>query len=278
MAKVFENIVGALDMIYEVAQCYHDTKHEQTLSALYECLSLFDTMIRKCSAKQLIAKMLKKLDPGDNDAPPLVVELESEADTNQDNTLRSEIQQSFNAAHSENISSFEETTKVDIALHAELNVFQTLEAALIKGEQPYWVIGVSKLMCFGCYTVIGKAFPAALKASYLHNLSLLQDPITVQGCHGKPYASWAAPDLSFAEHYVGFDLNLKVRRWAEQFIRDALCQHMEYRRLSEEGEDVESKLIAEIAEAYAHLNKKKSSPHLTTNTNRGRGTTRRRGS
>ncbi|KAF9052171.1 hypothetical protein BDP27DRAFT_1433895 [Rhodocollybia butyracea] len=131
------------------------------------------------------------------------------------------------------VSSFETTKEVKVSLHAELNVFQRLlEAALMKKEQPYWVIGISKLMCVGCYTVIAKAFPAILQRHTVHGLT----PITVQGSDGKLSSPWAAPDLSFAEQYVGFDLNLEVRECTEKFIRGALCRYAEHRSLSNKAE------------------------------------------
>jgi hypothetical protein len=74
-----------------------------------------------------------------------------------------------------------------------------------------------------------------LPVSFIYEISdqyLLQAPITVQGCHGKLSSSWAAPDLSFAEQYIGFDLNLEIRKRAENLIRDALNQYLEHRRLS----------------------------------------------
>ncbi|KAF9061889.1 hypothetical protein BDP27DRAFT_1406449 [Rhodocollybia butyracea] len=72
-----------------LAKRYYNTNDEQHSSSdPDEVLSLFDELVCRSFAKQLIANMLKKLDPGDNDAPILVAELENEADINPDNTLR----------------------------------------------------------------------------------------------------------------------------------------------------------------------------------------------
>lgn len=50
-------------------------------------------------------------------------------------------------------------------LHAELVVFETLLRFVLENRvQPYWVIGVSKLMCVGCHTVIAKAYPEVLES------------------------------------------------------------------------------------------------------------------
>ncbi|KAF9073678.1 hypothetical protein BDP27DRAFT_1416765 [Rhodocollybia butyracea] len=205
-----------------VAKRYHNTNDEQHSSSdPDEVLSLFDELVCRSFAKQLIANMLKKLDPGDNNAPPLVIELENKADIIPDNTLWAAIvihirrllllavspgfvraiknpavvqccplrEQSVTIySHKSSsldipglVSSFEKTMNVDIALHAELNVFQTLlEDALVKGSEA---------------------------------------PIAVPGCQGKPYSSRAVPDLSFAEQYIGFNLNLKVRQCVEHFIQ-----------------------------------------------------------
>ncbi|KAF9059522.1 hypothetical protein BDP27DRAFT_1431233 [Rhodocollybia butyracea] len=309
MAETFERIVRSLDIIYKFAERYHDTKDEQTLSDLYEFLSLFDELIRRSLAKQIIATMLKKLDPGDNDAPLLAVELKNEADINPDNTLQDgfsitrfiyriiatvihirrllllavspRLVQIFRhpavvqccplrkqtvTVYSDKssdfevpglVSSFENTTNLNVTLHAELNVFQTLlEAALIRGEHPYWVIGVSKLTCISCYTLIRKAFPAVLGQHIDHGLA----PITLQDCHGKLYSSWAAPDLSFAEPYVQFDLNSEVRMRAEHFIRTSLLEYVQRSRFFEKGggyEELNTKLN-ELRERYRGVYKSRS--------------------
>lgn len=54
--------------------------------------------------------------------------------------------------------------------HAELKVFATLIEEALRGEQPYWAIGASKLMCAGCYAVIARAFPFVLSD---HNSCML---------------------------------------------------------------------------------------------------------
>ncbi|KAJ7931710.1 hypothetical protein B0H13DRAFT_2524663 [Mycena leptocephala] len=86
-------------------------------------------------------------------------------------------------------------------------------------QPPYWAIGVSKLMCVGCYAMLAKAFPKA--------------PFTIQGSHGKMHRPWVAPDLSFATQILGFDLDSAMRSGAEEYIRDTLSNYVEQRSLSD---------------------------------------------
>ncbi|KAF9061008.1 hypothetical protein BDP27DRAFT_1338819 [Rhodocollybia butyracea] len=180
--------------------------------------------------------MCKKVDPGGDDASVPVVECESDAYVNADNTLTPYDWFLHDPIHLRNSSSrnpssmppaacslaalcqifqkpsrgrmlpapktgnnnlsrdsmnldsiprrvspFWKPTKMDISMHTELNLFQTFpEAAL---EQPYWVSGVSKLMCIGCYTVIKKAFLVILRRHMVHGLCAVTASYPLRGQH-----------------------------------------------------------------------------------------------
>ncbi|KAJ7130329.1 hypothetical protein C8R44DRAFT_775352, partial [Mycena epipterygia] len=63
------------------------------------------------------------------------------------------------------VTEYDTRRDVTGALHAELNIFTTLIEEVLRNQEqpPYWAIGGSNLMCIGCYTIIAKAFPRALK-------------------------------------------------------------------------------------------------------------------
>ncbi|KAG5642840.1 hypothetical protein DXG03_002046 [Asterophora parasitica] len=92
-------------------------------------------------------------------------------------------------------------------LHAELCIFTTIIRLFLNdGIEPYWAIGVSKLMC--------RRF-------------------AVQGTHGKMDRPWVAPDLTFATTHLGFDLNAEIRQSSEDLLKSALTEYAENRRLSD---------------------------------------------
>jgi hypothetical protein len=66
-------------------------------------------------------------------------------------------------------------------LPAELNIFATLLPEILREwkQPPYWAIGVSELMCVGCYAMLAKAFPKVLSQhENIHGLAslLMGDP------------------------------------------------------------------------------------------------------
>ncbi|KAE9383171.1 hypothetical protein BT96DRAFT_929973 [Gymnopus androsaceus JB14] len=102
-----------------------------------------------------------------------------------------------------------------------------IEVFICKKQTPYWIIGVSKLMCVGCHTVIAKAYPQVLEEHPDAGLK----PSAVHGCHGKLYQGWAAPNLSFEQ--LDFNLNGEVRIRAENLLLASLKVHVAQRRLSD---------------------------------------------
>ncbi|KAG5640968.1 hypothetical protein DXG03_006480 [Asterophora parasitica] len=119
-------------------------------------------------------------------------------------------------------------------LHAELCIFATIIRLFLRdGIEPYWAIGVSKLMCVGCYTVIAKAFPLVLGKHAPCGLRRF----AVQGTHGKLYRPWVAPDLTFATTHLGFDLNAEIRQSSEDLLKSALTEYAEHRRLGSAASD-----------------------------------------
>ncbi|KAJ7220122.1 hypothetical protein GGX14DRAFT_559930 [Mycena pura] len=114
-------------------------------------------------------------------------------------------------------------------LHAELCIFTALlRGVLCEGSAPYWVIGVSKLMCVGCHILIAKAFPRVLQ-KYSSGLK----PFAVQGTHGKMYRPWVAPNLTFATTHLRFDLDHEIRECSKDLLVTALKEYVEQRRLSD---------------------------------------------
>ncbi|KAF9526350.1 hypothetical protein CPB83DRAFT_857955 [Crepidotus variabilis] len=107
------------------------------------------------------------------------------------------------------------TRRKEVWVHAELKIFMALLQETFEGKPPYWVIGVSNLLCVGCHTLIGQAFPWVLRE---HPHTVLS-PFAIPGSHGKIYP-WTAPDLSFATGPIGFNM--------EEVIRHNMKQRMEH--------------------------------------------------
>ncbi|KAJ7223185.1 hypothetical protein GGX14DRAFT_657598 [Mycena pura] len=127
------------------------------------------------------------------------------------------------------IPRYDSGAKVKGPLHAELSVFTALLHDFCEGRSaPYWAIGVSKLMCVGCHTLIAKAFPRVLQE---HPIGL--KPFAVQGTHGKMYYPWVAPDLKFATTILYCDLDHKIRECCKEILVNALKEYAEQRRLSD---------------------------------------------
>ncbi|KAF9526348.1 hypothetical protein CPB83DRAFT_908456 [Crepidotus variabilis] len=99
-------------------------------------------------------------------------------------------------------------TKVPV--HAELKIFVALLQEAFKGKTPYWLIGVSELLCVGCYTLMNEAFSRILQR-YPHTLL---SPLTIPGSHGRIHP-WTAPDLSFATEPLDFNMEREIRRHAK---------------------------------------------------------------
>jgi hypothetical protein len=191
MAQTFEEALGALDLIYDVAHGYHNTKDEELLSILYMAISGLNGGICWSKEKDLIARTFQEVEfIGQNEC---LVDLESDKDINPDNTLQTGTSWSsliniyirrllrlavtssfvrffmnpvvihccppnnqiimvypgtFFPEFPQFLSSISGKHNVTVHLHVELNVFQMLlNNALIEGQQPYWVIGVSQSTC-----------------------------------------------------------------------------------------------------------------------------------
>ncbi|KAJ7230633.1 hypothetical protein GGX14DRAFT_584059 [Mycena pura] len=134
-------------------------------------------------------------------------------------------------AHEGVVTKYELPETITGPLHAELSIFSTLLQESFSGESPYPAIGVSKLSCVGCYAIIAKAFPQVIKEHEGQMGSM--NPFIIQGTHGKMYWPWVAPDLSFATHFLPFDLDLSMRIAADQYLREALAQYIDSRCLSD---------------------------------------------
>jgi hypothetical protein len=71
-------------------------------------------------------------------------------------------------------------------IHAELAMLSSIKAGGATKAAPY--IGVSKLSCLMC-------------SSYIESYSqIVADAISVRGCHGKVYPSWAWPTMNDTHH------------------------------------------------------------------------------
>ncbi|KAJ7230715.1 hypothetical protein GGX14DRAFT_411884, partial [Mycena pura] len=130
------------------------------------------------------------------------------------------------------VTQYESSKTVTGPLHAELLIFSMLLQEYFSGEPAsYPAIGVSELMCVGCHVIIAKAFPQVIKEhrGQMGNMK----PFIVQGTHGKMYRPWVAPDLSLATSSLQFDLDSSVRIAADGYLRRALAQYIESRRLSD---------------------------------------------
>ncbi|KAJ7665229.1 hypothetical protein DFH06DRAFT_1186818 [Mycena polygramma] len=147
------------------------------------------------------------------------------------------------------ISEHDSGAALTAPLHAELSVFSALlRDFLDNGSTPYWVIGVSELMCIGCHTVIAKAFPDALE----NHARIGLRPFSVQGTHGKMCKPWVAPDLSFANAQLHFDLNGEIRQYSTDSLMNRLERYAKKRRYPDsEGMSTASfkQQMAEIMQA-----------------------------
>jgi len=114
---------------------------------------------------------------------------------------------------------------VKVPLHAELSIFTALLHDFLCEcrSAPYWAIGVSKLMCVGCHTLIAKAFPRVLERLREQPIGL--KPFAVQGTHGKMYPPWVAPDLKFATTILNYDLDHEIREYCKDILVNALKKY-----------------------------------------------------
>ncbi|KAE9400805.1 hypothetical protein BT96DRAFT_992717 [Gymnopus androsaceus JB14] len=98
-------------------------------------------------------------------------------------------------------------------------------------------------MCVGCHHRDTKAYPKVLQ-NHRTNLA----PFTVQGCHGKMYRSWIAQISRSQIVPLVSTLTLEVRTKTEDFIRSALIDYIEQRRLSESsvGTGISTLLIVRL--------------------------------
>ncbi|KAJ7058194.1 hypothetical protein C8F01DRAFT_311130 [Mycena amicta] len=115
--------------------------------------------------------------------------------------------------------------------HAELQIFQRLlEEHLLEHTTPFWVIGVSKLVCVGCHAYVGQGWRRVVRdLSPLHTLK----PICFQGCHGKTYPGWVPADLSDFDNVLGCDVNAEIRKHTASLLDEKLKEYVEQRGRSD---------------------------------------------